>query len=308
VVLSFPLVLFLVFKINKLNQKKLKNLIFPFFILMLLISPLILFDLKHQFVNTKGFIDIFKSRSDQGFSLGDVFSRSRDRLRQLFSLFLGFSERDWKTNLTVFGVLAMVLVEFIRHKKAKFIIIYSWFFWGILSLGFYRESFYPHYFGFLFPLPALLVGQALTKIYENGKKIRIVSLLLFFLFIVQMLRITWQDLSRPPVLNIRLVQKIVRLIQKESNNEQFNFALLANNNYDDSYRYFFRLWQIPAVYQTEVSRQLFVVCEDENICHPQGNPKWEIALFDAAYNGKIAEAGQWQPDPLVKVFKFVPAD
>ena len=129
---------------------------------------------------------------------------------------------------------------------------------------------------------------------------------MFALLLFHMVKATWLYLSRPSVLNVKLVKKIVRLIQKESKGKPFNFALLAKNNYDSSYRYFFKLWQIPAVYQTEVSHQLFVVCEDEEVCQPEGNPKWEIALFDAAYKGQIKKVGEWQPDPLIKVFKFIP--
>jgi len=121
-----------------------------------------------------------------------------------------------------------------------------------------------------------------------------------------MLKLVKDDLMRPPVLNVKLVKKIVRLIEKESGGKLFNFALLAKNNYDSSYRFFFKLWDIPAVYQTEISDQLIIVCEDKDICKPEGNPKWEIALFDAAYDGKIKKVGYWEPDQLIEVFKFVP--
>ena len=304
-ILLIPFLLFILFMLKK-NIKDKKTLFYAFLIFFVLLTPLLVFDLKHNFVNTRGIIEIFRERSSLGFSISDLVSRTRDRIRQLFSLFLSFSERERKTNLAVLIVLALVLFDWFKQKSITKLVIYGWVIWGFLTVGLYRGNIYPHYLGFLFPIPALLLGKVLTEIYNKFNKGKIISLILFILICGQMFKAAWGELSRAPVLNVTLVKKIVRLIERESGGEQFNFALLARNNYDDSYRYFFRLWQIPAVYKTEVSKQLFVVCEDEDICQPQGNPKWEIALFDATYEGKITEAGFWQPDELLKVYRFIP--
>lgn len=305
VILITPFLIFVIFKLGKSLKDK-KSFFYGLLIFVFLLSPLFVFDLKHNFVNVRGILEIIRDRSNEGFSLFDLLSRTRDRLRQLFSLFLGFSERGWQTNLTVGGVLIFVFFNWFKEKKVTRLVIYGWFIWGILAVGLYRHSVYPHYLGFLFPLPAILLGRSLGAFFNKGKLVKLVGLGLLSLFLIQAIKITWQYLYSPPVLNVKLVKKIVRLIEKESENQSFNFALLAKNNYDDSYRYFFKLWHIPVVYQTEVTNQLFVVCEDEEVCQPEGNPKWEIALFDAAYNGQIKRIGEWQPDPLIKVFKFVP--
>jgi len=303
-ILLTPFLVFVFFKIGTKQQNK-KTIIISSLIFILLLSPLLIFDLKHNFVNTKGIIEIFQQRSGEGFNFFEVLSRARDRIRQLFSLFLGFSEREWRNNLVVILTVLYVFINWFKQKKITRLIIYGWFMWGLLTIGLYRGSVYPHYLGFLFIMPALLMGHLLDAIYQFNTKTKILGLIFFLLLETWMLKITWKDLSRPPVLNVNLVQKIVKLIGEESNGKDFNFALLAKNNYDDSYRYFFRLWNLPVSYQTKVTQQLFVVCEDADICFPQGNPKWEIALFDVAYNGDIKIAGEWTPDPLIKVFKFI---
>jgi 4-amino-4-deoxy-L-arabinose transferase-like glycosyltransferase len=299
-----PWVIFIVWQLR--GKLKKKNLIAACLLLFILMSPLLIFDLKHNFINSRGMLAIFQGRSEEGFSFIDLLSRSRDRIRQLLSLFFGFNERDWRTNVVSLGVVIFVVIDVFRKKSFIKLLVYGWFIWGIIAVGLYRHSFYPHYLGFLFPLPALAVGLVVSKLSNRSKYYKLAGYLAVALLSLNMLSTTWAQLSRPPVLNVKLVQKIVRLITSESEDKQFNFALLARQNYDDSYRYFFKLWNIPATYSNEVSKQLFVVCEDEDICKPQGNPKWEIALFDAAYNGKIKIAGEWQPDPIIKVFKFVP--
>lgn len=307
VILLIPFLIFVLFKLGNHFRNK-KPFFYAFLIFALLLSPLIVFDLKHGFVNTKGILGVVKEGSGGSFNLIDLLSRARDRVRQLFSLFFDFSERDWRTNLTVGGVLILSFLDWLNQKRSTRLIVYGWFLWGILAIGLYRLSVYPHYLGFLFVFPSLLLGNALSIVFKKGALGKLLSLILLILFSLNMIRTTWTYLSHPPVLNVKLVKKIVRLIEKESRGEPFNFALLAKNNYDSSYRFFFKLWQIPAVYETEVADQLFVICEDEEICQPEGNPKWEIALFDAAYDGQIKRSGFWQPDFSIKIFRFIPEE
>ncbi|PIS09412.1 hypothetical protein COT75_01900 [Candidatus Beckwithbacteria bacterium CG10_big_fil_rev_8_21_14_0_10_34_10] len=302
------LIPFLIFSVCYLNRglKSKKPLLIGGLIFLLLLSPLILFDLKHGFINYKGFIEIYRTRAVSGFSLYGVLSHSRDRLRQLFSLFFGFTEREGKNNLMVIITLLISLFTFKKHKKLTRFLIYGFFFWALLSLGLYWKSVFEHYLTFLFPFPAIFLGYALSFLYKKGKFSKVISLILFFTILTFMFEKTWTYLSRPVAMNVKLVKKISKQVEAESQGQPFNFALLAHHNYDASYRYFFRLWQTPVVFETEVTEQLFVVCEDQDICQPEGNSKWEIALFDAAYNGQIEKIGQWQPDPLISVFKFIP--
>lgn len=307
VILMLPFLVFIILKLSRKSTHR-RSLLLTFGIFILIMSPVFIFDLKHNFANTKGILEIFHTRSFQGFSLIDLLSRSRDRIRQLFSLFFSFEERKWQTDLIIISSLLFLIKNWLSKRKDYQLIIYGWFIWGILVLGLYRDSVYPHYLGFLFIFPALLAGNVFAGllIKKNTLLIKILSISIIIILSANLFRISWKNLHQPPAVNVSMVKKIVQLILKESHGQPFNFCLLANNNYDDSYRYFFRLWKIPAVYKTEVSRQLFVVCEDLNICQPQGNPKWEIALFDAAYQGQIQLTGEWLPDPVIKVFKFVP--
>jgi len=64
---------------------------------------------------------------------------------------------------------------------------------------------------------------------------------------------------------------------------------------------------MPAEY-AQVTKQLFVVCEGEKVCQPAGNPKWEIAVFDAAYNGKIELVNQWTFYDWIEVHQFRPQE
>ena len=95
---------------------------------------------------------------------------------------------------------------------------------------------------------------------------------------------------------------MVDLVIKESNEEPFNFGLIAKQNYDESYRYFLENKKAKMVRGEDgISDQLFVVCEDQD-CQPEGNPKWQIAIF-----GPADTVARWQIDHI-KVYKLVHAE
>lgn len=304
-ILLTPFLIFVILKFGK-NAAKKKSFIYGFLLFIFLLSPLIFFDLKHNFFNLKGILAILSDRSKEGFSLFDFFSRAKDRLRQLFSLFFHFTERSWQTNLTIIIVCIVSVLDWFKQKRITKLLIYSLFVWSILSFALYRHSIYPHYLGFLFPFPALLTANTFDKIFNKNRLMSGLKTALFLAIVLYMLQLDWRELTRPQVLNVNLVRKISNQIAKESKGEPFNFALLAENNYDDSYRFFFHLMNLPVFYETKVTKQLFVVCEGENACLIRDNPKWEIAMFANAYHHQIKVVKEWSPDPFIKVFKFKP--
>jgi hypothetical protein len=66
---------------------------------------------------------------------------------------------------------------------------------------------------------------------------------------------------------LKLTEDAVDFIIKESKNTPFNFALIAKQNYDESYRYFFENKSSKMTRGEDgVTEQLFVICEDGDKC------------------------------------------
>ena len=97
------------------------------------------------------------------------------------------------------------------------------------------------------------------------------------------------------------VTQITNLIISNSNNQNFNFSLLAKQNYDPPYRYILgqnnaKIVDLP----NNMADQLFVVCEPFQIdCNPINNPEWSVAAFGWA---KIDN--QWEINGI-KIFKLI---
>lgn len=298
---AFPvLATVLFFKRPALQEKK--YWLAGLFLFLLLMSPLLIFDLRHGFVNLKGVMKLIGERGQGGFSPLDPLTRSFDRIRQLFGEFTGLGERSWPNNIILVGIL-LAWWRFIKARRQWWLVL-SWFLAGVLFLGFYQGSFYRHYLEFLLPLPSLIIGGLFASFWPKRSWRWLAVGTLAFLTAV-FLPLTYKVVSKKIVPNVESTREIVSFISEKSEGKSFNFALLAENNYDSAYRYFFSVWQMRAEYNT-VTEQLFVVCEGKSRCQPEGNPKWEIAVFDAAYGGKIKIVGNWLFYDYIRVFQFKP--
>jgi len=104
-----------------------------------------------------------------------------------------------------------------------------------------------------------------------------------------------------PNSQLKTTTEIIDLIINNSDGQEFNFALLAKQNYDPPYRYVLseKNAQVQLL-QDKITDQLFVVCEPFQIdCNPINNPEWGIAAFGWAKIDK-----EWEINGI-KIFRLV---
>jgi 4-amino-4-deoxy-L-arabinose transferase-like glycosyltransferase len=191
-----------------------------------------------------------------------------------------------------------------RNTLTAIILLSLWFIVTVGLFGLYRKAIYDYYFGIFFPLPFLLIGYSVSKLFEV-KWGRYVAIILW----VSLLIFNWQ--GRPfiyePNNQIEQVKKIASVAFEKTDGKPFNFALIADGNSDHGYRYFFEIWNSPPVTientqidpdRRTVTDQLIVICETID-CQPLGNSLWEVAGF-----GRAEIVGQWEV-PFVKIYKLV---
>ena len=290
-------------------------------------SPFLLFEVRHGFPNIKtifGFIFAdtlqqtgYETGSTFSATVSDVFFRvfaklvfyfpSSDRYQlftpeqlQFFSLFV------W-----IVSIASLISIWFVKNKRVV-LLIYLWFFLGILLFGFYKKAIYDYYFTFLFPLPFLIVGNFISQLLSWGKnnKQRIifigVGIVLFLGIFVQSLR--GQPFQHMPNRQKLMVQTIAEKVVEIADNKPYNFALISGGNSDHAYRYFLEVLGNPPIAMENVindperktvTDQLLVVCEG-GPCEPLGNSLFEVAGF-----GRAEIAGEWTV-LVVKVYKLVP--
>lgn len=263
------------------------------FSFILFSSPLIIFDLRHQFLNSRNFISLFRS---SGTSL-------MAKINSLFDSFYYLNSFSFHIDLNKFLVYLLsffLLITFITlvRKKSNIRTFFLIFLLTILGMSLYSGSKHPHYFGILYPLYYVIISYFLAFPKQFAwEKILTVFFIAGFIF----LNFQKYPYFTNPVNNqISLSNNIAQKISDNIKKGKFTVTALPEKYSDSTYRYFLEIWGKRAIEKDslEKSNELFVVCEKD--CLPIiGNPQWDIAYF--APNKII---GEWKVNG-VKIYKLV---
>jgi 4-amino-4-deoxy-L-arabinose transferase-like glycosyltransferase len=275
-----------------------------FFILQI---PWILFELKHNFMNTKNMIELFTGSKTPiaHFPFANLMHIFTIYMNSLIGRYIGGDQLFVTALLTVIitlilGYFALLFV----HKRASWpqTILLIWIVVGVLGLSLYQGEVYDHYVGFISPAVFMVLGslaslsfKPLRHYLETGK----IVLLVLLVGVVGWVNIQKNPLQTPPNRQLQRTYTVSEFIANEAGGKPFNFALLSKNNYDAAYQFVLgQLGASPAKLPDQKTDQLFVVCEDP-VCEPVTSPKYEIAAFGWVTIEKMDEVAG------VKVFKLV---
>jgi 4-amino-4-deoxy-L-arabinose transferase-like glycosyltransferase len=140
------------------NKSNRVMLVWSGLIFVSMLLPLLLFEVKNNWLNTKGLIEFLTKHQYGQLNLFDVAKNTIGRSEQAIGMILGFG-RDFNPLRTwITRSFLVVLVVFIRRWKFLGAYLLS----SIVTLAFYQSNVYPHYLGFLFPVVFLLLGAMLV--------------------------------------------------------------------------------------------------------------------------------------------------
>lgn len=253
----------------------------------------LIFELRHGFPNLRSVWE-FVTRGGQtvaprSFNLPMLFM---EILRRLYELLFGMKEK----NLLMWPFIYSSLVAFgwytyrnfsNQESQKKVILILVWLVVGALGIGSYKGQLYDHYFGYLYPLPFILLG--LTGDYLWSRKWT-APLLIGGMAVLIYFSVKGMYFWTPPQYMLSQVQEIDRQVLSYAGSGPYNLGLISNFNSDYGYRYFLEIWGRPPTTienpQIDPERKtatptLVVICEEKK-CEPLGHPSWEIAGFGRA--------------------------
>lgn len=290
-------------------------------------SPFLAFEATHSFPNTRTIFNfVFGGTGETGFTgekfwdiVTNVFFRLFARLVTRFpppeqvnvSMHSNITLWYWLTVFLAVCSIAIIIWQFCealrKNHTSSFglLLVIIWFLVGIFLFGFYKKPIYDYYFGFMYPLPFLLVGNLISFL---NIKLRWGGLLAIIIFVALFLfNLDGMPFKYLPNRQLAQVGAISQFVLEKIEGGPFNFALITGGNSDHAYRYFFELAGRPPVTieneindpkRKTVTDQLLVICEDPN-CKPLGHPLWEVAGF-----GMAEIIGEWDVS-VVKVYKLI---
>lgn len=256
-----------------------------------LMSPLLIFDLRHNWQNTKSIVHFFTDRQQTvNFKIYKALPNLWPVWQDIVASLLAAK------NILVGQILSWLILSALAFKLAiqkskskNLLFLLVWLFTGLIGLGLYKQHIYVHYYGFLFPVLFLVLGFM--------PRLKIINALI-------LVGLCYLSLSQTPILfspnrQMERTAAVSKFIQDKSGGQPFNLALVAEHNYDAAYRYFLDVNSAPyyTIHQ-KIADQLFVICEEK--CEPIGHPLWEIASFGWA---KVDE--RWDFPWGVTLYKLV---
>lgn len=291
---GFFLIYLFSFKRNRVN---LKTSILNFSILLtaffLSSSPLLIFDLRHNFLNTKNFLNLI--------------SQSRSDLTQKISNFLEsfFALNQFSFNFEMNKLLAYSLIFFLslltivfvkKEDSLKYFLVTLLF--SLIFMSFFSGKKHPHYFASLYPLYFVIIANFFSFFSDsNFGKATIFAFVAGFIFL---------NFQKYPYFRfqgdnqINKSRRVAFKIKENVKREKFTITSLPEQYSDSTYRYFLEIWDKKPIEKNSLEKadELFVVCEGE--CSTIiGNPQWDIAYFAPT---KII--GQWEINNT-KIYKLI---
>lgn len=280
------------------NLKNLKKLIIHYSLLIFNFSlfslPLLIFDLRHNFLNSKNLITLIQTSSSQ----------KPDFLANLIDTFsyLNFYIFNYKfSQLINIVLLVSIIISFLSYfnrKKDLFYYLHLVFITILLFLSLYSGPKHPHYLGVLYPFYLLLISRYLSFLFNSlFEKIVILVFLVSFVFLNNQ---KYSFLYFKGGNQIKHSQKIAQFLKEKIKNKPYNIATWPVDFTEDNYLYFLELYGLkPANRQKiEITNQMFVLCNKEP-CQIINSPSWNISMF-----GKAKIEDQWTVDN-VKIYKLI---
>jgi 4-amino-4-deoxy-L-arabinose transferase-like glycosyltransferase len=249
----------------------------------LLMSPLLIFDLRHNFQNLTAIKIFFTSSKDIGLPFYFYLSKIGSITSMILSNLISAKNVYLNTITLILFLSALVWMCINKKFKGPFGLIFLWLFVGIVGVSLYKGSVYDHYLEFLFPAPFLLLGAFAQNLVKNKFWYLVFGIYLSFVMFV--------NLKNSPILsspNMQLPRAIAvaKIIQEKANGERFNLASISNLNNRNVYQYFLMVWgedvvdTNPSSTAFTITDQLFVVCEfPREVCDPVNNPSAWITNF-----------------------------
>jgi 4-amino-4-deoxy-L-arabinose transferase-like glycosyltransferase len=288
-------------------------------------APFLAFEIRHGFPNLKTiFSFVTKDSVESGYAtyntfyepIADVAFRTFARL--VFNYPTPNNYENYPlillqlTGLAVIIIAITSVVLLLKHKnKFAVMLLLTWLITGVLLFGFYKKPIYDYYLVFIFPLPFLLIGYLLSRISDLKKGKLLYGIYLSIVLVIGLIafNLTNNPFTITPNKQRDQVKQISEFVISKTNNQPYNFALLAAGNSDHAYRYYLEIMgRRPITIENDVvdperrtvTDQLLIVCEEKE-CKPLGHPLYEIAGF-----GSAKVESEW-PVKHFKVYKLVPA-
>jgi len=260
---------------------------------VLISSPLIIFDIRHGFLNSRNLFKLLTQNDVASHS--NLISKITQTVNYFFNFGLAVNISQTLTTI-IFVLIIISLLLVVRMRKVNAFLAIHWinFIFYLVLFSFVNGPRYPHYFGPVYFSFFLILAYVLSQITYR---------LMVCLFLAGYIFINLVSLfSKPPAYQIQHAQKVANFLAEKIGNRPFNIATWPVELTEDNYLYFLELKGLMPADRTkiEITQQLFVLCNQQP-CRVLESPSWNISMFGPAKIDRI-----WTIDN-VTIYKLIHA-
>jgi 4-amino-4-deoxy-L-arabinose transferase-like glycosyltransferase len=274
------------------ERKFIVSILLAILVFILSLTPLVLFDFKHNFTNLNSFSSIFTK--EKSFDLERKSERKglaaatkfvtidlKDRASQI--LFeSSFSVN--KINHPLLFIVSISTILYLIKKKGKLkdgeIILLAYLVPGIIGVSLYQHQVYEHYIAYLFPFVYIFYGLFFAK-FKNKWLMTILFLPFFIYFVlINLQRYSFKTNGWTIDDMKRTSEEIYKRVNQ---NEKYNIVLISESKeyFGMNYRYFLSTNENEPVRMEDhqLAKKLFVIDEKKNGDNVLTLPIYEIVVF-----------------------------
>lgn len=236
--------------------------------------PLILFEIKHQFLNTKAILHL---SSAQGAVRTNYFSSLSETFRLLNEYIFHFSFNA-TISLLLLIVFGIFFIWTLRNKKyfpltTLFVVFFSLLFGTAL----YSGPKYPHYLGAMDIIYICLIASLLATLATSFKTLPLIIVFICIYIVIQVISMPVFTIAAPNQIN--RARKIAETIYPKITQPIFSVNSLPGRYDDSTFRYFLEIMEKRPLDPESMQKtdELFITCE--HICEPLKSSQWEISYF-----------------------------
>ncbi len=245
-VFFLPLLLISLFYYRKQNKLPVKHLIIGPFLFLLTFMPIIFFDLRHDFLNTKGIANLFFGKHGSSFS-NDIFAHLQLILQQfvrpIHLSFFPFLNKGETVSGALILSLSFIGIYLAKISQSLKVIILTLIMLPPLILSFYKGQLSEYYFTVSI-VPVLfgvtILGGIICK-RSIGKLIIVLSLILIFLLRLNSL-LSNSFYPDYKISSLYYKKQVVKFIVSEKIDPIFNISYTSVVNENSGFAYLFKLY------------------------------------------------------------------
>lgn len=295
--LALPILVLAVFDLigqGKNFAARFLKYILSFISFLIFTLPLVIFDLRHEFINSKSFIKLLDSGTGVGAGkFANLIQSFSDINKYLFNIEIGSM-----ISMALLIIMTLLLITVAVKKNYNLAFILAFLLFSLAVVSFYPGVKHAHYLGMIYPFYIILIAATMGEIFKHGFIDR--AVVIFFLAAFLYLNFQKYDfLWSEPNNQIRHAARVADFLDKQINVDSFSVAVQPDGWHEDSYLYFLELkGKVPQDRrELKVGKEMFVICG--NPCDIKSTKSWNITIF-----GKFKIASEWSVEG-VKIYRLV---